>query len=142
MKEAARSLRRATGSRISNMAAYKQKLTTLLFIEQRYIKLLLPDGAEIETFTHIVRGETPKGPRVAPTTSLRCPADTLFDCCISVLGEAIKEADLRELLDFGALQGMGKWRSGGWGRFTYTLKRMRDGEFAADVDAKAQRPTA
>ena len=72
-----------------------------------------------------LRAETAQGPRVALAASDSIPAGATFTCTLTVLAEQLLTEDLlRELLDYGKYMGFGQWRSGGYGRFTYTLEEL------------------
>ena len=49
------------------------------------------------------------------------PAGSVLAFAVQVLGKDVTEETLCEWLDYGALRGMGQWRNGGYGRYTYTL---------------------
>jgi hypothetical protein len=73
-----------------------------------------------------LRAQTPMGERVALARSEMLDAGVHFSCGITVLEDVIGEEVLRELLDYGYYQGLGQWRGGGYGQFTYQLTREAD----------------
>jgi len=101
--------------------ALKSKVNNQVFVTPRMLKLHMPEGEEISYNSRPLRAETPQGPRVAIARSEQIPAGTALQCGITVLGNVVTEKILRELLDYGYWQGLGQWRNGGWGRFTYKL---------------------
>lgn len=54
-----------------------------------------------------------------------CPSGTTLEFTVMVLGQ-VSEALLIEWLDYGALLGLGQWRSGGWGVFTYQMQHLTE----------------
>lgn len=69
-----------------------------------------------------LRAMTPRGER----TSIAVSEEVLPPCSmtlkISLLrGNPLKRAQIMDILDYGQFQGLGQWRSGGRGRFTYTV---------------------
>ena len=68
------------------------------------------------------------GERVALANSEMLPAGTWFDCELRLLEpvKGTKGTDyllnmelVRECLDYGQLKGLGQWRSGSWGRYSW-----------------------
>lgn len=71
-----------------------------------------------------LRASTPQGERVALARSDTAPAGTRLIFTLKVLGDdAVNEATLHEWLSYGEYQGLGQWRSGGYGRFEYALEK-------------------
>lgn len=75
-----------------------------------------------------LRAQTPMGMRSTLTASeaVAPGAQITFIITLLPLGQDpkkgnINEATLREWLDYGALCGLGQWRSGSFGRFTYEI---------------------
>ncbi len=105
---------------IKNLRA---KVKDLIFVTPRRIKIHLPEGGEIGFLERPLRAETAQGPRVALARSEMVPSGSRIECGLTVLGDVISEAVLRELLDYGYYHGLGQWRNGGWGSFSYVLTR-------------------
>lgn len=100
----------------------RSKVNDLIFISPRQLRLHLPDGGEMTYLERSLRAETAQGPRVALARSEMLPAGTWFKCGLTLLGEAISEEALRDILSYGYYQGIGQWRSGGYGKFIYKLE--------------------
>ncbi len=100
----------------------KSKVNDQVFITPRQVVLHLPAGGEITYLERPLRAETPQGPRVALARSEMIPEGVTISCGLTVLGDVLSETILRELLDYGYHCGIGQWRNGGWGRFTYVLQ--------------------
>ena len=101
----------------------RSKVNDYLFVTPRWIKLEIPEGEEIEFLERPLRAETAQGPRIALARSEMLPCGTKFSCGLTALDGVISEDTLRELLDYGYWQGLGQWRNGGWGKFSYELTR-------------------
>lgn len=108
----------------------KKAVDSLVFVRPRRIYLLQPDGtpwkAAPETLQRPLRCETMKGERVALARSETLPAGTQAKFSVSLFAVTngkskwrLTEADLKAALDYGAFKGMGQWRSGGFGRFSW-----------------------
>lgn len=88
------------------------------------------DGRPIPTPDRMMerplRAQTMQGPRVsiAVSEALDPPVELAFRIGL-VRGCRITEEHLHDILSYGALEGLGQWRSGGWGRFTYDLREVR-----------------
>lgn len=118
-KEACGALRRVPGTKSHNLTAYRKIIDGLVFVTPRQIPLDC-NGTAMGILERPLRAQTAKGERVALARSDTCPLGTTMTFTVTILG-VVTEAQLREWLDYGALSGMGQWRSGGYGRFTYEL---------------------
>lgn len=125
-KAACKALRRVSGTRSSGVRAYKQVIDTLVFVHPWFIPLEVE--GEITYIERPIRVDTPQGQRVATVRSDVCPAGSKLSFYVAVLG-LVSGKLLREWLDYGALQGLGQWRSGGFGRFTYEIVARRELSF-------------
>lgn len=116
----AKSIRRVSGKKFisSKMAAYEQKLKTLVFVEPRMIPLELPEGAELSICQRPLRASTPQGERVALASSEAAPEGTVIRFAIELMDET-HEDWIRELLDYGRYYGLGQYRNSGKGRFEW-----------------------
>lgn len=100
----------------------RSKVAAAVFIEPRMIEIVANGAMALNE--RPLRAMTMQGPRVGLACSEQLPAGTSFTATVVVLKPEIKEALLRELLDYGAYNGFGQWRSGSWGTFTYELTRV------------------
>ena len=99
----------------------------MIFVEPRYIKLNVTNPQGVGVLERPLRAETMQGPRVTLASSEMVPANTYFDCTLTVLApEIITEDLLREWLDYGQFMGFGQWRGGGNGVFKFVLKKLDD----------------
>jgi len=117
-KDACGALRRATDSKSANLKAYKTVIDGCLFIAERKIALLLPDGATVGICERPLRADTAQGPRVSVCRSETVPAGTYFEITIKLLQDNLLPY-VREWLEYGTLRGIGQWRNSGKGRFTF-----------------------
>ncbi len=123
LKEACGILRRVSGSRSSKLSAYKKIVDGMVFIAPRQIKLALPDGMKLGVLERPLRAQTAQGERVALARSDTAPVGTTIEFEVQVLG-VVKEALLKDWFDYGRFKGLGQWRNGGYGRFTYELEKV------------------
>lgn len=123
-KNAAKSLRRIPGkvNLSSKMAAYKEKINTLIFIYPRMIQLIPPDGKSVEDVMRLnqrsLRAETPKGERIALASSEELPEGTTAEFEVQLLDKTHEDV-VREWLDYGRFYGLGQWRNADYGRFEW-----------------------
>jgi hypothetical protein len=101
----------------------RSKVAATVFVGPRLIPLRVPDGGGVTINERPLRAMTQQGPRVGLARSEELPAGTSISAELSVLKPEITEGLLRELLDYGQFIGLGQWRSGSWGTFTYELTR-------------------
>ena len=114
----------------------KSKVDTLLFVTPRNIMILKDGRPVIEEDSQLerpLRASTMKGDRVALTASEQIDDPWSLSFEISLLPNAAtaRSKDLswdavEGALDYGRLCGIGQWRGGGYGRFTW--KRIDDKE--------------
>ena len=125
-KSACGFLRKAKGSKSSGLKAYKKAIDGLIKvypkaddIRGRYLKLILPDGAEIGNCQRPLRAQTMQGERVALANSETVPAGTKFNCTICCWDDSLWPI-IEEWLDYGKFNGLGQWRSSGKGSFIWS----------------------
>jgi len=124
LKEASKAI---TGKGIT---ACHSKIDKWVFVHPRRLPLVRdgeviakPDGV----LERPIRMMTMQGPRVALKRSDFVMEGTAFESIISVLPlgqHEITEKVLCSWLDYGQFSGFGDWRTGSYGRFTYTLEPM------------------
>lgn len=129
-KETCSALRRDADWLSKGLRAHKKVIDGLVFIEPRKIMLDL-NGQQVDKSENFpnkrpLRGQTAQGERISIARSHSCPPGTSIEFVILVLG-VVTEALLREWFGYGALKGLGCWRSASWGRFTYEMERLEQG---------------
>jgi hypothetical protein len=106
---------------LHNVKALRSKVDNMVFVEPRQISIHIPEGATITFLERPLRAETAQGPRIALARSEQLPAGTWFECDVQIYDGPITDEILRDLLTYGADKGLGQWRNGGWGRFTFEI---------------------
>ena len=129
LKAACGAMRDVGDSASSGMSAYKTKIDKLAFVYPRHIVLEMPAGSKMGVLERPLRAETAQGPRVTLARSDTSPAGTKLRFEVMTLNDGIiGEEQLREWFDYGQYSGLGQWRSGGNGTFTFTLTAGRMGK--------------
>ena len=100
------------------MKAYKKVIDGLIFITEREITPVLPDGTEVGICERPLRAATPQGERVSIARSEEIPAGSTMTFTIECLEDS-HIADVRRWLDYGKYRGLGAWRNSGKGSFTW-----------------------
>lgn len=118
-KDACSMLRRAWDTKSAKIVAHKKLIDGLVFVKPRRIPIVAT--GEVGILERPLRAQTAQGERVALSRSEMVPAGSSVTFNVWVL-DGIKEPVLREWLDYGELRGLGQWRNGGYGAFTYTLE--------------------
>lgn len=113
-KSACKAMNSADGH--TKLTAYKTKIDQLVFIKERKIPFQF-DG-EMDVLQRPLRAETAQGPRVALASSEMIPAGATIEFTIKSLNKDLMK-NVVEWLDYGELSGLGQWRSGSYGRFTW-----------------------
>lgn len=125
-KSACGYLRKVDKTESKKLKAYKKTIDGLIKVYPdandktgRFIKLHLPEGAEIGNCQRPLRAQTMQGERVALANSETVPAGTWFECDI-VVWDSSTWAYIEEWLNYGEFNGLGQWRSSGKGAFTWS----------------------
>lgn len=121
-KDACGMLRRVPGTKSEKMTAHKKIIDGLVFVEPRQIPLCI-NGGQLGVLERPLRASTAQGDRVALARSDTCPIGTKLEFTVNILG-GVDEKTLREWLDYGQFRGLGQWRNGGYGSFTYELEAI------------------
>jgi len=95
---------------------YKRTVDNLIFPTPRRIPVIMPEGAEIGYCSRPLRASTLKGERVALATSETVPEGSRIEFQIKLLNKALVPV-IKEVLEYGALKGLGQWRNSGKGRY-------------------------
>lgn len=123
-KDACGMLRRDSSTMSAKEKAYKKIIDGLVFILPRQIRINT-NGQALGKLERPLRAETAQGPRVALARSDTAPVGSTLEFFVSVIGD-VSEKLLREWLDYGQLRGLGQWRNGGYGTFTYSMDEVLD----------------
>lgn len=118
IKNAANILKESLG--VKNL---KSKITDFVFIMPRkiYLGKQEPDG----TFERPLRAMTAQGPRVSLSRSDYVSAETGLTFTVKILKhKEVTEKLVRELFEYGQLQGLGQFRNGSFGRFEVVEFRL------------------
>jgi len=99
---------------------YKKTIDKQIFVNPRKIYLELPEGAKPEFIERPLRGQTMKGERICLARSESAPPGTKIRIDVSCLNKNL-EKFIVQWLNYGALLGMGQWRTSGCGRFSYKI---------------------
>ncbi|MCH6583076.1 MAG: hypothetical protein IH808_08665 [Proteobacteria bacterium] len=120
------------------IAALKSKVTNYVFVKPRRMHFDMTNAMQDqELLAYVGTGEataklgenglvvlerpiqvqTAQGPRVSVIRSDVIGSGAALRCVLQVLKGPITEKVLKNLIDYGVLQGLGQWRSAGWGAF-------------------------
>ena len=100
------------------LTAYKKKIDKLVFVDERKIPYIVPAGEEIGYLQRPLRAQTAQGERVALAKSEMIPVGTTAEFSVTVLQDDLLNR-VKDWLDYGRLNGLGQWRNGSYGRFTW-----------------------
>jgi hypothetical protein len=103
---------------------------------QYWLPIRRPDGTPVtqadgkyEKPVHV------RGPRGEPLNALKCfeyvDPPSVLEFTLKVLGNSVKESDLRILMEYGGVHGYAGERSDGEGRYAFQIERITLGEEAA-----------
>lgn len=136
LKASAEAERRVEGvdTEVNKIRAYKKVLNQTVFPMPRFIHFTLPEDYEppeglegpypgvpaLHRLERPIRAQTPRGERTALIRSDVIPEGSTMTVTIQSLNNQLREL-IFELLDYGRFAGLGQWRNGGYGRFTWEL---------------------
>lgn len=122
-KDAAKMMKKVSGSECSKVRAYKQAIDGLIFVDRRKIPWMNEDGTPAHvgpTCERPLRASTPMGERVALASSETVPAGSHLEFGIILLDKTLLPM-VKECLTYGRLRGLCQWRNSGKGTFTYEI---------------------
>lgn len=125
-KEAANNLKDTLGITWPNA-----RIAQGLFVFPRVIFLHRPDGTEITQedcgiYERPLRAITMQGPRTSITRSEWIKAPIVAEVEAHLVGNKLDEKILMELLEYGKYSGVGQFRGGGFGTFSYALTSLQE----------------
>ncbi len=120
LKDACGMLWRVEDSLSKKVKAYKRIIDGLVFVDSRTIRFEM--AGNVGELQRPLRAQTAQGERVALAFSETIPAGSCITFGLDVLDDkSVPEELLREWFDYGKYRGLGQWRNGSYGRFTYEL---------------------
>lgn len=121
LKDACGMLNRVEDSESKKIKAYKKVIDGLIFIDPRMIPIEV--NGKLGELQRPLRAQTAQGERVALAVSETIPAGSGINFTLDVLdNKSVPESLIREWFDYGRYRGLGQWRNGSWGRFSYTVE--------------------
>lgn len=106
---------------MEKLSAYKTRIDGTLFVNPRFIPLLLEPGQGIGVCERSLRADTPMGPRVTVVRSESAPAGTRLSVVVDLLSKEL-EPYVRLWLAYGQQRGLGCWRNSGKGAFEFCVE--------------------
>lgn len=122
-KDACGMLRRDTKSKSAKLTAYKRIIDGLVFVEPRMIPFSM--SGEMDVLVRPLRAQTAQGERVALAHSEMIPTGSSVEFDVVVLDDkSVGRELLEEWLNYGRYRGLGQWRNGSYGRFSYGIAEV------------------
>jgi hypothetical protein len=118
IKEAGNLIKDFAEVKVKNL---RSKLDNYCFVWPRRVRL---SDIEPEPLERPLRAMTMQGPRVSLVRSDMIRAGSTIEFQLRVLPSEINKALLEFIFDFGEFKGLGQWRNGSYGRFTYELTEI------------------
>ena len=138
-KEACSGLRRVKGSLSEGIKAYKKIIDLNVFVPNRFIPIVLPEGTKVGSCQRSLRAETAQGPRISLANSETVPAGSTCEFWVLLMNPTDVDV-LLEWMSYGMVHGTGQWRNSGKGIFTYSVEEYREiplaglGSFTAECN--------
>lgn len=117
---------------VSGIWGVRSKIDKWVFVKERIIPVRR-NGAQVTAADGLLerplRAQTMQGPRVALACSEKLePGVTVqFTIIVFPLGESkgkLDEDTIKSWLEYGAFNGLGQWRTGSNGRFTFKMEKL------------------
>lgn len=120
-----------TKSASAKIKAYKKYIDGMVFVygagkdgsvkpDEMRRKIPINYDGEIGDLQRSLRADTAQGPRVSLANSEKIEAGAYAYFYIDLLNDDMQKA-VMEWLDYGKYNGLGQWRNGSYGRFTYEI---------------------
>ena len=106
------------GTNSASLKAFKKEIDGLIFVEPRLSPITM--SGDMTICQRPLRAQTMQGERVALASSEEIPAGSTVDFDIILMRDDLWNC-LEEWLDYGRFRGLGQWRNGGHGKFTYEV---------------------
>lgn len=106
------------GTNSASLKAFKKEIDGLIFVEPRLSPITI--NGDMTICQRPLRAQTMQGERVALASSEEIPAGSTVDFDIILMRDDLWNC-LEEWLDYGRFRGLGQWRNGGHGKFTYEV---------------------
>lgn len=120
LKDACGMLWRSEDSLSKRLKAYKRVIDGLIFVDERQIPFAM--SGEVGELQRPLRAQTAQGERVALAFSETIPAGSTIEFGLAVLDDKSVPIELlREWFNYGKYRGLGQWRNGSYGRFSFEL---------------------
>lgn len=122
LKSAAKVLNKTNDPDLEKLKAFKQAVDLLIFVYGmdggRFIPFKIPEDGKITTLQRPLRASTMQGERVSLATSEKLPEGCELYFKIEILDDSLVKY-VRKWLNYGKYNGLGQWRNGSYGRFTW-----------------------
>lgn len=102
---------------VASLKAVVSKIEQFVYVRPRRVYLGVTTADD--TLERPLRAQTMQGPRVTVVRSDTIAAGRTITFEVHILPGPIKAYHLDAILQIGEYRGIGQWRSGGYGRFTY-----------------------
>lgn len=113
-------LARVKTTESSKLKAYKKVIDQNIFVAERKIPFVLPEGGEMGIRQRPLRAQTAQGERIALAASETVPAGSTIEFTIEYYNPDHQEL-IFEWLDHGRRHGLAQWRNSGKGSFDYEV---------------------
>ena len=103
---------------LEKLSAYKTKIDGCIFVEPRFIPIVMPEGASVGICERPLRADTAQGPRVSVCRSESIPPGSTLTFDVEILSKDLA-AYVQAWFTYGKKRGLGQWRNSGKGRFNW-----------------------
>lgn len=135
-------LRMVPGTESSKLKNYKKKIDGLVFVQERMVPIEYE--GDIDIYQRPLRAQTMQGDRVALAMSERVPKGAKVQFTIRLFDPELAAA-VYEWLDYGRYNGIGQFRNGSFGRFTWrdisdTPEKVEDAPVVVEKENEEKQP--
>ena len=129
MKAALKTLKKVPDTDASAITKNNRIINEYINVLPRKLYLHLPENGAVSELARPLRAQTVLGERVTLVSSDTVPAGTTIDVTIRFFEvDDLNIFVIKDILDYGAIKGLGQWRNASYGRFKYFMESFEDVE--------------
>lgn len=138
IKDCARVLSAQYVGRVKGERAFSTRVINGVYLDEHeyWLPILRPDGTAVtESDGFLDKAVHVRGPRGEPLNALKrieyVDPPSVLEFTLKVLGQSVKEPDLRTIMEYGGVHGYAGERSDGEGRYGFSIERVGAAERGA-----------
>lgn len=141
MKAALKTLKKMSDSDASAIAHNMRIMNEYINVTPRRLYLHLPENESVSELHRPLRAQTALGERVTLVNSDIVPVGTTLKLQIKFFEvDGMDIHVIKDILDYGAIKGLGQWRNASYGRFSYFMETYEEKDYSTEWSQVAAFP--